>query len=151
MQHLPAMADPETMQHTPDHLPEISPPEGIVEMVCTEFFDEPDQMQAYAVFAGRVDAFLSGRGLRGWEMLDVRRFLEQSARTASEARTLCCMLATVLPWMVRARDLSRSQAMRKCEVMLEACACDAQARGCIERAMATMGEVDGLTALWRSH
>lgn len=151
MQHLPPMADPPSMEHTPDHLPELTPPEGVLEMVCTEFFDEPEQMQAYAVFAGRVDAFLNVRGLRGWEMLDVERFLSQSARTRPEAATLCCMLATVLPWMVRARDLSRSQAVRKCVVMLEVCAQDPQARSCIQRATDALGEADGLAAIWRSH
>lgn len=136
------------MQHTPDHLPEVTPPEGVVEMVCTEFVDDPAQMQAYARFAGCIDAFLDARGLRGWAALDVPTFLEHCARTPSEAATLCCMLATVLPWMVRAGDLTRPQAGRQCIAMQEVCAHDAEALGCIERAT---DEVQWQVVVGQSH
>ena len=134
MQHPRAVVDPNTMERTPNHLPEVTPPEGIVEMVCTEFIDDPAQMQAYAIFAGRIDAFLDADGVQGWAALDVPSFLKRCARTPSEAATLCCMLATVLPWMVRAGDLTRPQATQKCVAMLEVCTHDAEALGCIGRA-----------------
>ena len=74
--------------------------------------------------------------------------LKKGARTPPEAVTLCCMLATVLPWMARAGDVSRSQAARKCVVMLEVCGDDAAARSCITRAK---DEVESQGAAGRSH
>lgn len=46
-------------------LPDILPPEGIIDLACAEFSDDPEQFRAYAPFAGWVDAYLAGRGLCG--------------------------------------------------------------------------------------
>jgi len=126
----------------PEHVLEILPPEGVVEMACTKFGDDPELFNAYASFAGRVDAFLSCRGLRGWQMLDVPRFLDRSATTPAEAGTLCCMLATVLPWMVGAQDISREDAVRQLVALREACPQDPQARICIEQAVEQLAQTD---------
>lgn len=136
--------------HAPQ-LADILPPEGVIDMACTEFADDPEQFHAYASFAGRVDAYLSCRGLRGWAALDVKPFIAHSGRTPSEAGTLCCMLATVLPWMVRARDISRLDATRKFVALLKACPEDAQARACIERAREQLAQTDASVAAELRH
>ena len=122
------------MQRTPDHIPETTAPEGVLEMVCTELVDDPVQMKAYARFSGSVDGFLSLHGLRSWGTLDLEGFLRACARSPSEVAMLCCMLATVLPWMVRAGDVTGAEATALCEAMLEQCAHDAEVLGCIARA-----------------
>jgi len=111
-------------------------------MVCTELMDDPVQMQAYAVLAGQVDGFLEYRGLHSWAALDVETFLAQSARTPSEAATQCCMLATVLPWMVRSGDLCSAEASQKCVELLGVCPPDIQARTCIVRTMQRVCELE---------
>lgn len=143
------MVDPLGMKDT--SLPEASPPEGIVEMVCTTFIDDPAQMEAYANFAARVDVYLSARGLRSWAHLDVERFLAAQARSRPEAATLCCMLATVLPWMVRAGDVFAREALRQCEVMLDLCGHDLDARCSVIRAMDEVGGTDPGLPTWRPH
>ncbi len=136
------MADPTSMKRShPKHSTEVLPPEGVIEMACTKYGDDPELFHAYASFAGRVDAFLSCRGLRGWQTLDVERFL-QSARTPAEAGTLCCMLATVLPWMVGAQDISRRAATRQLAALLDSCPDDAQARACVRQSMEQLEETD---------
>ncbi|MGH1347557.1 MAG: hypothetical protein ACRBN8_38730 [Nannocystales bacterium] len=130
------------MTHSyPEHPPEVLPPEGVIEMACTKYGDDPELFHAYASFAGRVDAFLSCRGLQGWDALDVERFI-LSARTPSEAGTLCCMLATVLPWMVGAEDISRFDASRQLAALLESCPGDVQARTCVKQAIEQLEETE---------
>lgn len=142
MQHAAPTADPRGMKRThPDRSAEVLPPEGVIEMACTKYGDDPELFHAYASFAGRVDAFLSCRGLRGWQTLDVERFIG-SARTPSEAGTLCCMLATVLPWMVGAQDIGHSDARRQLVALLEACPADAQARACVAQAVEQLEEME---------
>ncbi len=129
------------------HTPEPTPPEGIVEMVCTLFVDDPEQMQAYAVFAARVDHYLHHHGLRDWSMLDAYQFVAHSARSRDEAITLCCMLATVLPWLVQAGDLTSLEASAICRAISEACPSDEDARVCIEASWEQIGEAARLRSV----
>lgn len=116
-------------------------------MVCQRFGDEPDQVLAYATFAAQVDNYLATRNLSGWEQLDIARFISHRARTPDEPGTLCCMMAAALPWMVRAGDLSRAQALQKCDALLEVCPDDAEARTAIAHAMNHLAEAEaGVTA-----
>lgn len=59
---------------------------------------------------------------------------------------LCCMLATVLPWMVAARDIPRLDATRQFVALVKACPEDAQARACVERARERLVQTDASAA-----
>lgn len=136
-------ADHSCVKHPhPHHAPAVGPQEGIIDMVCHRFGDEPDQVLAYATFAAEVDSYLANRDLTGWAQLDVAAFIAQSADTSTEQGTLCCMMAAALPWMVRAGDLSRAQALQKCHALLEVTPDDPEARISIHHAMNHLGETD---------
>ena len=125
---IPAAADDSIVnRNRHPHTPLLDPPEGLVEMVCTLFHDDPVSTEAYAMFGAQVDLFLGARGLRRWADLDVTEFLHHAARTASEAVTLCCMFSTLLPWLARADDLTRTEADALLRRVLEVCPRDADA------------------------
>ena len=144
---IPAAADDSIVnRNRHPHTPLLDPPEGLVEMVCTLFDADPvsndvnheipelehrlpleQGPEAYAMFGAQVDLFLGARGLRRWADLDVTEFLHHAARTASEAVTLCCMFSTLLPWLARADDLTRTEADALLRRVLEVCPRDADA------------------------
>ncbi len=152
MQHPALAVDHSCVKHPhPHQAPNVGPQEGIIDMVCHRFGDEPDQVLAYATFAAEVDSYLANRNLSGWAELDVAAFIAQSADTPTEQGTLCCMMAAALPWMVRAGDLARAQAVEKCCALLEVTPDDAEVRASIRHALNHLGENDAAVTAGLPH
>jgi hypothetical protein len=119
---IPSAADgPCVNRNRHPHTPLLDPPEGLVEMVCTLFADDPVSTEAYAIFGAQIDLFLGSRGLRRWADLAVMDFLRHAAHNASEAVTLCCMLSTVVPWLARSGEMSALEANAMLRRLLEVC------------------------------